>query len=53
MRKILVGLRLQFVWWGWSSWRSGFVRFNPEKTDLALIYRWSLCLGPVEVRRWA
>lgn len=45
--------RYQFVWWGWKRWHFGFVRLSPEATDLALIYRWLLHLGPFEIRKWA
>lgn len=43
--------RLRFVWWGWR-WSFGFKRLDLAETDLALIYRWMLFLGPVEIRRW-
>lgn len=43
----------QFVWWGWRDWRLGFVRFDSDVTNLALIYVWTISLGPLEVRRWA
>lgn len=44
--------RLQFVWWGWRRWSFGFKRLRKAETDFALIYRWMLWLGPLEVRRW-
>ena len=43
---------LQFVWWGdprdWQ-WRAR--RYRPA-TSMGRIYRWSLWLGPLEVRAW-
>ena len=49
--------RYQFVWWGWK-WAltdpfCGFTRLDPNKTDMALIYRWYWWCGPLEIRRWA
>ncbi len=43
-------MRLQFVWWGWR-WHLPYV--HRWTGSLAHIYRWSLCLGPLEIRRWA
>ena len=31
---------------------SGFTKLDYKVTSLALIYRWSLCLGWIEIRRW-
>ena len=42
--------RFQFVWW-WPEWRG--VRFRRFEESWALIYRWSVTLGFVELRRWA
>ena len=43
--------RYQFVRWGrWVG--LGFVRLDPNRTDLAGIYVWRLYLGFFEVRRW-
>lgn len=48
--------RFQFVWWGWTSVfvgpSFGFKEFDEEETDLALIYKWTLFIGPLEIRRW-
>jgi hypothetical protein len=44
--------RFQFVWWHLGRGVWGFKRPDPSNTDIALIYRWFLCLGPLEVRRW-
>lgn len=41
--------RFQFVWWGFGHTRWRFLRFQ---YGLAFIYRWSLSLGPLEIRRW-
>jgi len=40
----------QLIWWrrpvfGWRVLRL-------SETELALAYRWSLCLGWLEIRRW-
>ena len=42
--------RYQFVWW-WSlaDWSIGFGRWSGS---MSLIYRWSLQVGPLEIRRW-
>lgn len=41
---------MQFVWW-FPDWKGfGFYRYE---RGMARIYRWSLVLGFVEVRRWA
>lgn len=42
---------LQFVWWGGEReyWSFGLRRWNDT---WRYIYRWSMCLGPVELRRW-
>ena len=54
--------RFQFIWWGdeWyigfigpiEIWYIGFTRFSPDKTDLSYVYDWSLCIGPIEIRKW-
>lgn len=41
--------RLQWVWWGRRHVRVGFYRW---RHGMSQIYDWSLCLGPLEVRRW-
>ena len=42
--------RYQVVWW-WPEWKGvGVYRW---RDSWATIYRWSLRLGFVEVRRWA
>ena len=45
--------KYQIVSWrpDWQGFH--FVRFNPQKTDLAMIYKWSFTIGYWEVRRWA
>lgn len=50
----MTSARFQFVWWGWRRWWPlvAFKRLRLEETGLAMIYRWSACLGPLEVRRW-
>lgn len=44
--------KYQLVWW--RRPHVGFIRGNPHKQPAAfhLIYRWSLWLGWLEVRRW-
>ena len=42
--------RLQVVWW-WPEWKG--LRLYRWEGNWALIYRWSLLLGFVEVRRWS
>jgi len=42
--------RYQWVWWGWRCWRRPFVR--RFTTELRLIYRWSIGVGPCDLRRW-
>jgi hypothetical protein len=44
--------RFQFIWWGWDDMRFAFKRLDPKETMLALIYAWSLCVGPLEIRKW-
>jgi len=39
-------------WWYPSDWSFKFIRFDHLKTDWGRIYRWFLCLGPIEIRRW-
>jgi hypothetical protein len=42
--------RFQFVWWGWRDWaRPSWGRWTGS---MALIYRWSARIGPIELRRW-
>ena len=42
-------MKIQWVWW-WPEWKGvGFYRWEG---DWALIYRWSIRLGFVELRRW-
>lgn len=44
---------LQLVtWWRPRDWALGFDRFDPATNGLGIVYRWSLHLGPVEIRRW-
>lgn len=39
--------------WHWTSWTwPRLKRLKRKDTDLALIYRWVLVVGPLEVRRW-
>jgi len=45
-------MKLQWVWRDEGDWYFGFWRV-PPCTPEALIYRWILFVGPVEVRRWA
>lgn len=42
-------LPVQFIWWGWAARSWGFYRFGSRRA----IYHWSLCVGPIEIRRWA
>lgn len=44
---------LQWCWW-WDprEWVIGFKRTDPE-SSWSYIYDWFLCLGPLEVRKWA
>ncbi len=42
--------RFQFVWWGWRQWARP--RVHHWSGSLSLIYRYSLVLGPLEIRRW-
>lgn len=44
--------RFQWVWWGFRKMSWGFVRLDQEVTALAHIYTWTVCLGPLEIRRW-
>lgn len=41
------------IFWNPAEWHWGFVRFDPTQTDLALIYEWLCCIGPLEIRKWA
>jgi hypothetical protein len=43
--------RYQFIWWGWSNmlWQLYPSDFYG---GLATVYKWWLCLGPLEIRRW-
>lgn len=42
----------QFVRW-FPIWHGfDFIRIDPERTSLALIYEWSLGLGFWEIRKW-
>lgn len=46
--------RFQFVWWGFEGfawWRFPWGVRHFEG-GLRSIYRYSLCLGPLEIRRW-
>ena len=46
----------QFVWWPRPrNWHIGFSRVSDDLRVVASVrglYRWFLCLGPLEVRRW-
>ena len=42
--------KYQLVNW-FPEWTIGFIRWNPEETGLALIYKWSLHIGFFEIRR--
>jgi len=41
----------QIVWWGWRD----LAWWLPREYEggMALVYRWSMWIGPVEIRRWA
>ncbi len=45
----------QFVWWGVSRWCYWWppIYFGRYTHNLAGIYRWSLSIGPLEIRRFA
>jgi len=45
----------QLLWWGlrYIRWPLlAFIKFDLQHTDLALIYKWSLSIGPLELRKW-
>ncbi len=42
--------RYQVVWW-WPEWKG--VRLHRWTDSWRMIYRWSLHLGFLEIRRWA
>lgn len=44
----------QLVWWGWRwAFRpSAYVFMRHTHPALADVFRWSLFLGPIEIRRW-
>ena len=45
-------MKFQLISW-FPHWQGfHFVRFQPDKTDIALIYKWSLSFAFWEVRRW-
>lgn len=47
--------REKYQWILWLTpwvWNFGFWRLDPEKTDMALVFRWIVQIGPLEVRRW-
>lgn len=45
--------RYQFVWWGWREIERGWGFWRPDPDDgFNYIYRWSLTIGPLEIRRW-
>jgi len=42
--------RYQLVWWGWGyCWTIKPIR---DVGGHALIYRWRVIIGPLEIRRW-
>lgn len=43
---------IQFIWW--RDWHFGFIKGNPLKNPAAfhLIYKWSLWLGYLEIRKF-
>jgi len=44
---------LQVVWWwDWPAFRHPFF-FRRFKRAWRMVYRWSVRVGPLEVRRWA
>ncbi len=44
---------LQFLWWGWPRrWRSSFW-FARCRPPLDATWRWTMMIGPLEIRRWA
>lgn len=46
----------QFVWWGFERTFAppGFISFTRFPGQyMGRIYKWSLWLGPLEIRRWA
>jgi hypothetical protein len=44
--------RLQFVWWGFRFGKAFDFKFHRWKGAMSRIYRWSLILWPLEIRRW-
>mgnify|MGYP001014168216 FL=1 len=40
------------LWWPLHYWGLHMYRYEPP-LSLARVYRWSLVIGPLEVRRWA
>ena len=52
IRVIRASRRYQLVRW-FPDWHGfAFVRLDPRRTDLALIYDWCLYVGFWELRRW-
>ena len=45
--------RFQIILWPPRWCGFCFVKLNPLETDMALIYTWVLCVGFLEVRKWA
>lgn len=45
---------LQFVWWGWA-WACKpprGVSFKWIRGSPGYVYKWTLAIGPMEIRRW-
>jgi hypothetical protein len=38
-------------WWGPLDWHIGFKRLDLNETSMALVYKWILCIGPLEIRK--
>lgn len=43
--------KMQTIWWGGYPW-TWKISFSRWEGVMSAIYRWSLVVGPVEVRRW-
>lgn len=45
--------KIQFVWYcNPKGWGLGYAKLGIRRSCMGYVYRWILCIGPLDIRRW-